>query len=417
MLFLLKATVLSVVREKSVFIWALAFPVVLATIFIGMFSGFDALEQFRSVPVAVVQDESYKDADGFKEAIARLSEDGPDQMLEVTYVSSAERAREMILGTATAEEGGTSVLSPGEKEPCYGYFQVNDNGDPVLYVKGLSASSATSAEKIYQSVLEVVGNDYVQKEKLIENIGDDDPLLLTKNGEVDEAKIGKATERNNLAKEIQVTYNQPRQSVRFYYALLAMAALFAAQPGILCICRMQPNLSELGRRRSMSATSRWRSLIASILASWLVSFGCLLIVFLYILLVARVDFGARALPCVGVLAASSLLATALGALLGAVPKLSLGGKVGILSVLACASSFFAGLYGEPTMKLADEISAAAPIVDYLNPASLIAQSFYSINYYDTFSRAGEYVGVILLMALAAFAVAGVMMGRQRYASL
>ena len=82
------------------------------------------------------------------------------------------------------------------------------------------------------------------------------------------------------------------------------------------------------------------------------------------------------------LAAAALLATALGTLIGALPKMSLPAKSGILTGATCFLSLFAGLYGEPCMQLADSIARAFPITATLNPAKLTTDLFYSLYYYD-----------------------------------
>lgn len=51
--------------------------------------------------------------------------------------------------------------------------------------------------------------------------------------------------------------------------------------------------------------------------------------------------------------------------------------------LTCLLSLFAGLYGEPTMELADTIAQALPAATWLNPVCLIRDLFYTVYYYDT----------------------------------
>ena len=41
-----KGTLLALMREKAIFIWALAFPIILATMFVFMFSNLDASGAF-----------------------------------------------------------------------------------------------------------------------------------------------------------------------------------------------------------------------------------------------------------------------------------------------------------------------------------------------------------------------------------
>ena len=152
-------------------------------------------------------------------------------------------------------------------------------------------------------------------------------------------------------------------------------------------------------------------------ASWLLSFACLLVAFAYVRGVVGGDFGGREGWCVAGLAAAALVACALGCALGAVPKLDFGAKSGILTGIVCTLSLFAGLYGQPCMALADDIAQRWPALAALNPAKVICDMFYSLYYYDGLEVFAAKVATLAAMAAALFAVAALLMRRQRYASL
>ena len=54
---LFASTLRALVREKSLFIWSLAFPILMATIFMFMFANLDESTAFEAVPTAVVADD------------------------------------------------------------------------------------------------------------------------------------------------------------------------------------------------------------------------------------------------------------------------------------------------------------------------------------------------------------------------
>ena len=99
-----KGALLALVREKSVFIWSLAFPLILSTMFVFMFANLDEAGQFEPIPTAVVADENYDAAPGFSEMIDTLAEPGADQL--VVQVSVSERK-------GVRRKRRRSVLSPG----------------------------------------------------------------------------------------------------------------------------------------------------------------------------------------------------------------------------------------------------------------------------------------------------------------
>ena len=133
--------------------------------------------------------------------------------------------------------------------------------------------------------------------------------------------------------------------------------------------------------------------------------------------VAGVDFEGRDGACLLTTAIAALTATALGCAISAIPKVPESGKSGILTGIVCFASLFAGLYGQPTMELADMISANFPALEYVNPAVQISQAFYSIMYYDSLAPMAGHLAVLLVMALVLFALSAQSLRRQRYASL
>lgn len=401
-----KGTVLSLSREKAIFIWALAFPLILSTIFMFMFSRLDDAGAFEPIDTVIVADENYAAAPEFRVLIETLSSSGDDQMLAVQTVPTKQDAIDLMNGEGGSGSGYQNI----ENDSIAGFFLLDEDGTPTLYApSGLSPDSLAS---VNSSILKTLADGYVRNRTLMENIARTNPAALA-----DTAAIEDLFEGGDATEQIAVTHDPPKQSVRYYFALLGMSALFAGQIGLIAISRTQPNLSALGARRALGGTSRTKTLFATLLASWMLSFACLLIAYSYIRFIVGVDFGGRDAACIAVIATSSLLATAFGTLIGALPKIEEGVKGGLLAGIVSLASLFAGLYGQPTMELADTINTVAPVAQYINPATQIAQAFYSITYYDTFAPTGQSIAVLLAMTAVLFAVAALFIRRQRYASL
>lgn len=401
-----KGTLLTLAREKAIFIWSLAFPLILSTMFVFMFSNMDDAGQFEPIRTAVVTDANYDDAQGFAEMVDTLAEPGDDQMLEIVRVTSEDEALALMRDTAT----GGSTANGGLNEGVIGYLMVNADGEPSVHVRGGAAPE--SIDSANQSILKVIVDNYLRNTALIEDAARENPAALS-----NPDTVAQLLEVQDITEKVEVTHNPPKESVRFYFALLGMAALFGGQVGMIAICRTQPNLSALGARRALGATSRTKTLVATLGASWVLSFACLAVAYVYIRLVAGVDFDGRDMACIVVLAASSLLATAFGTLLGSIAQIDEGVKGGLLSGIVCIASLFAGLYGSPVMEMADAVNAAVPALQYVNPAVQISQTFYSLMYYDTYQRTIEHVLVLLAMTAVLFAISSLFIRRQRYASL
>ena len=379
-------------RKRELFVWSLAFPIILSTMFMFMFSNLDSSTAFDPVPTGVVADAAYKGS-AFADVVDELGASGDDQLLAVHAFATADEARE--------------ALSAGD---VLGIVSVDAEGTPLLVVT--PSSGGVGVEQIGRTVLGTVVDTYVRNADLVAGIAADNPLALA-----DPNRVEEALSRGSVTEQVSLTHAAPTESVRYYYALLGMAALFCGQVGMLAICETQPNLSALGARRALGATSRGKTLAATLAASWLVSFACLIVAFLYMRFAVGIDFSGREGLCVAAIAAAALLSTALGTLLGSLPKVGLGVKTGLLTALTCFLSLFAGLYGEPCMALADSIARSFPALASINPAKVITDVFYSLYYYDSLVPFAQKIGILLAMTAALFAVSALFIRRQRYASL
>jgi len=229
--------------------------------------------------------------------------------------------------------------------------------------------------------------------------------------------VASFSERGDYTSELAITHSKTKEYVRYFYALLGFAALMAAMVGMNAVGSIQPNVSPLGARRALSGTSRSRMLAGAILASWLVSYLALLLAFVYIRFVLGVEFGGREGACVLGLAVAALMSTSLGALIGAFPGIPLNAKGGVLTGITCLLSLFAGLYGTPALRLADQIAREAPWAAAINPAKQVTDLFYSLYVYTDLEPFFQTIGVLAAITVVFALVAALLMRRQRYASL
>lgn len=388
-----KYTLLFLMRERNVLIWALAFPLVLATVFNFMFANLDEASRFSAVPVAVVADKSYEDEVAFGEVITSVSKPGDDQLLNTRYVSTEDEASQLL-----------------EEKSIEGYITISSEGEPSYHVGVLT--SATSSEGVNRTIVKTFLDTYVQNVALLTEVIQENPQLLLA-AESPENLVA----RHSYTNEVSVTANDPSGTVRYFYALLGFAAIMAATIGLTSISATLANTSALGARRNLGGTSKSTTLLATLAASWLAAFVCLIIAYGFIRVVFGINFGNNDVACIFGLFVASLVSTALGSAIGAIPRLSEGLKAGIMTGLSCFLSLFAGLYGQAAMALADEVARTAPILQSINPARQISELFYSLYYYETYTQYFQIIGILLVTAIVLFAVASLLMRRQRYASL
>ena len=399
-------------REKTQLFWLFAFPIILATMFNGMFGNIAESFELHTLDVVVVEDTAWKTSYGAQTLIDGLSSDsstsdangytkvdsdGGSKLVNATKVGSAAQA-ERLLADGTVQ----------------GMLQVVD-GRLKLSVSQSTQSSASdvmassSGLNISLTVLGNIVDLYNRNTDVVTEIAKNNPTAL-----MDSAMTGSIGSANGYTKEIQLTNFKPSGTARYYYALLGMAALMAMSFAINAVTMTQANLSALGIRRSVSPLPKLRQLLAGFLSSWLCSFLSLTVAMLYIRFGCRISLGGREWAAVGACLVASFAASAFGTLLGALPKIPTGAKHGLCTALACILSLFSGLYGQFAMQLSDQIAQHAPVLSLINPAQQITNLFYDILYYDNFKPFFTTAGILAAMSLVCLAVATVLLRRQRY---
>lgn len=407
-----KATVRTLLLTPSAVVWTLIFPIVLATVFNFMFEPMRSTGSVEAVDVAVVADDAWEDSP-FSQVVDTLSE-ADEPLLAVHPVATEQEARELIAegsvagayivdaagNEGNAEQSGSDELdavdaagpadaagaasgsgtAAGSSDVSTVTSSAGSTGAPrIILAPAGSGTGSDASYDVNRAILESVATSYLQSEALIEELATHDPVALS-----DPTTIENALGLGVSVREVSLTHAQPDSMVRFYYALLGMASIFAAQLAGESVWHLQPTSSAAGARRTVSSTSRMRLLIPTIGACWAVSTTFLAIAFGYICLTAHIDFSGREGLCLVGIAAASLLSCGIGALVGALPgRMGSDSRRGILMALTCLLSLFAGLYGEPTMELADTIAQALPAATWLNPVCLIRDLFYTVYYYDT----------------------------------
>ena len=430
-----KTTVRTLLLTPSAVVWTLIFPIVLATVFNFMFEPMRSTGSVEAVDVAVVADDAWEDSP-FSQVVDTLSE-ADEPLLAVHPVAGEKEARELIAegsvagayivdaagNEGNAEQSGSDELdavdaagpadaagaasgsgtAAGSSDVSASTPSASDAGAPrIILAPAGSGTSSDASYEVNRAILESVATSYLQSEALIEDLSTHDPVALS-----DPTTIENALGLSVSVREVSLTHAQPDSMVRFYYALLGMASIFAAQLAGESVWRLQPTSSAAGARRAVSGTSRMRLLIPTIGACWAVSTTFLAIAFGYICLTAHIDFSGREGLCLVGIAASSLLSCGIGALVGALPgRMGSDSRRGILTALTCLLSLFAGVYGESTMDLADTVAHVFPAATWLNPVCLIRDLFYTVYYYDTlvpFSlRLAACAGIaVVLLAVSA----------------
>ena len=406
-------TVRMLLRRRDVLIWVVLFPLALATLFQIMFSNFDEYYRIEPASCVVVDDENYRSTQAafFREMLDAVSEPGDDQVLSVSKVE-------------TPDEGHAAVLA-GDAAAC---ITVDSEGLPSMQVSPLSVSSTTGSldQSIVRAVLDQYRQTYAEMKQTFMAQPPAQDMQSAPSQESFESfatmpgmQEAASAFMSDAVKTQQVDVLRVKSSstVRYFYALMGFASLMSITVAICAVSATRANTSEVGARRQIAGVSPTKQMAVTIAASFVAVFGCLLLAFAYMRFALGVEFGGRDGLAVAAIAVCALVSTALGAAIGAIPSMPTPGKEGLATGITCLCALFAGLYGEPSMQLADQIAQHAPWAALINPAAQAANAFYDLTYYDSLAPFFWTICVLLAMAAVFFAVAALLMRRQNYERL
>lgn len=371
------------IRTKEQIFWSLLFPILLGTMFYAAFSNLSSSEVFQAIPVAVVQSETGTEtADAFANTIDALSEEGENQLFQSIY---------------TTEEEALTLL---ENKEVVGILY---SGTPVT----LSVSSDMSSEKIGQSILSSFAEQYNLNYDIIASVAREHPENLAavfKN-------VGKNISYNT---ETTFTDGSTDEMLTYFFNLISMACMFGATSGCMISIHHQANLSALGSRRNCSPVHKLISVCAELCAHSLIQFVCVILTLAYLIGVLNIDFGNE----IGYVCLTSIIGcitgVCFGFFIGTINKLKEGSKIGLCVGINLMRCFFSGLmFG--SMRIV--ITSVCPWFNHINPAALIADSFYALTVYPSHERYFENL-ILLVVISVIFTIAGFLaVRRKKYASL
>lgn len=378
-------------RNRGVVIWVLIFPLLLATVFMFMFDGYSSGAAAEPARVGVVTDGS-AEAGLLAGALDELSSGEGAPVEAVAYPDEASAAE-----------------AAGADEVC-AYVVAAAGAAPRMEVP------AHSTGTVDQAVVQLVLERYLQVTATLDAVAEADPAALSSPEEA--SRLAEALAGDDvLTERLSVLRTESSEFARYYYAMLGFSSLMGAQVALLLVVSKRADGSPAGERRQLGAVGPVRQLASVLLAAWVVVFACLVVALVYIRVVADVSFGGREGLAVAACAACALVSCAVGTLIGAVPRVSAAAKDVVCTVATMGLSLPAGLFGEPSQRLADWLAANAPWAQLANPAVQVGETFYRLAYYDSLAPFVQSVGTLLSISAVLLAVAALFMRRQRYAAL
>ncbi|MDU1038924.1 MAG: ABC transporter permease, partial [Bifidobacterium longum] len=248
-------------RNRSALFWMTVFPIVLATMFNGLFGGLAEAYELKPVPMAVIEDTRWQQADGARTFVDALAGETEEQRL----------ADGTANGYLTADNNGRLAMTVSRETAVTAKDSTQNSGLDI------SLAALRSVIDLYNRT------DAVTRQ----TIADNPQAALSRN-------FWNSVGQNvDMTHETTLTHFQPDEIARYYYALLAMSCMMAMGYSISTVAAAQANLSALGIRRTVAPLSRAKQLVAGFLSCWLCSSVALSIALAYIRLACNVSLGGR----------------------------------------------------------------------------------------------------------------------------
>lgn len=379
-------TIKIMVRGRVSIFWTLVFPLLLATFMYMAFGNiYEQDEMFRNIKVAVVtEDES---ANGLNYMLDALS-DGDDALLSVARMSESDAEK---------------LLADEEVEG-------------IIYTDDVKLTVAESS--VNASILETVLSEYKQYEHALKDIYKDGIGLqqyMSGTSGVDDMSdiVEKLSEQRSYYTEKASTEGSQNVYNNYFYAIFAMSCLFASLSSIEMMGNLQANVSATGKRKNVSPQRKMTFVLAEFAALLIIHFVVEVISFIYMSCIG-VDFGDRVWEILLTLFVGCFIGLAIGVIVGAISKLAEGTKIGIVIGISMVMSILSDLCINGVKY---EIQQHVPIINKLNPAVLISDSFYALNVYSDHQVFTENIVIMTIEAVVLIAVGILMVRRNRYASV
>lgn len=376
-----KTCIISLVRERALLWGTLLFPLVLCLLFIAVFSGLNGAYADVTTRLGIVEDDHYAAAPGLSKTMDAISEENADPRI----------------ATITSFEDEDAAIEAANSNAIDAYLRVDADGTPELYV-----ASRMNGE-LQPAVLEAVLDSYLHARGVQARLAAREPEAAAEGG----ARVALRTDAVKT-RQLKVTESSPDPSVRYYFALLGMAAGMGMVFACHAVKSTQAGSTPVGGRVSLAGIARWKVLLGVLVGAWVCELVSLLLLAAFMRWVCGVDFGPRGSLVVAALAVCALAACATGSLFGTLGRL---GRGSLLSALVALLSLFTGLYGTASQRLADTIEARLPLACHVNPLWQMTHAFFSLLYYDALEPFAMSCLVLLGMAVAFFVLALLRMRR------
>lgn len=392
----LKYSLKTLFRNKMLIFWTFAFPMILGLFFYMAFSDIEASEKLDIINIAIINTEEFQNNEIYKETLKVLSEEDSEKQLFNTQYVTLEEAKKLL-----------------EKGKITGYLLLEDSPKLVVNASGIN-----------ETIIKFVVEEIAQSEKIIKNRMEQKIKEELEKGNNPE-NVFKEEELQQLSTDIM---NRLQEEVNIkdasntnlsytmieYYTLIAMTCLYGGMLGMVAVNQNLANMSNNGKRVSISPVSKGTLVLSSALAGFITQIIGIILLFLFTIFILHVDYGTKFFY-IGLLAFIGCFAgMSLGVALSCLLKTNDNLKTGIILTITMVGCYLSGMMGITMKYIVDK---NIPIINKINPASMITDGFYALYYYDTLNRYFLDIISLIIFALIMLLLAIISLRRQKYDSI
>ena len=379
-------------KNKALIFWTFAFPIILGIFFNMAFSNIENSEKLKVIDIAIIDNQEFNENEIFKQVFQNLSDEKNENRMFNTKYVSLEKAKEML-----------------KNEDITGY---------ILF-ENKEAKITVGSSGVNETILRYVVDEIQSNSEIVQNLANKEieKNISKNNFNIDYEKIyadlselieNQDTKLNNISNK-NLSYTMIE-----YYTLIAMTCLYGGTISKYITNYKLANMNSVGKRTSISPIQKGKMLLGSLLASYVIQLLGIAILFIFTVFVLKVDFGSN-LPLIILLACmGSFAGLTLGVAVATLIKTNENTKIGILIAVTMLGCFLSGMMGI-TMKYV--VDTNAPIINKVNPVSMITDGFYSLYYYDTLERYFFNIVSLLIFSIVAIAISYRGLRRQKYDSI
>ena len=380
-------------KDRALVFWTFAFPIILGTFFSMAFSNIEDSEKLQVIDIAIVENNAFQNNEFYQNTFNYLSDKAnSEQIFNIKYVKSKE-------------EG--DILLKDSK--IVGYLELTDK--PLVVVK---------QNGIEETILKTVV-DEIETEKKILDVSLDKQMQEEINASGNFSREWYAEVYQNILelynKDVNIK-DISKDNLSYimieFYTLIAMTCLYGGIIGLVAVNKNLANMGVIGKRIAISPVSKGKQIITSILASYIIQLIGLFLLFIFTIFVLNVDYGSHLILIVLLSIVGSLAGLSLGIFIATVFKCSENLKTGIIISVTMLGCFLSGMMGVTMKYIVDK---NIPILNRINPASMITDGFYTLYYYDNLDRYYFNLVSLGIFAIILISIAIGFLRRQKYDSI